>query len=199
MFKNLFLLLTTFLSSLIGGGKEYKQLYVIEKDISPVYIYWIDDINILVSMYDQSFKFNLETKSKDVLSDGLVGYDNGKYIKCEYKNVQIDNSDQCSTFLELKDLDGNLLYNTCIFPTVKPIVIEDGVLIAKSSFSFMQQNYYKVDFKSGTFKILKEKEKEIKKYKGIEDFKQSTISESGEYVVVLDRFNRLVVYRDNRF
>lgn len=198
MFKNIFLLLTTLFSSLMGGSKQYKELYVIEKDISPVYIYWIDDINILVSMYESSFKFNLETREKEILSDGLVGYDNGKHIKCEYRNVQIESSDECSTFLELKDLDGNLLYTTCMFPTVKPVVIEDGLLIAKSSFSFLEQKYYRVDFNSGKYEEY-EMKKSKREYKGIEDYKQSTVSKDGKYVVVLDRFNRLVVYRDDRF
>lgn len=193
MFNSVVLFLSTLLSSLFNRG-VYEERFVIDTDITPAYVYWIDNSKILVSDYDRSYSYDLESREKEIISDSLVGYGKSGFVFCEYENKDINSMEESSTFITLRDSEGEVFFQTDMFPTVRPVMCSFKRLLVKNSYSFLENLFLEIDIENGDYNRF-EIEPMACNYKGVEDCIMSTVSKDKRYLVVLDRFNRLVLYQ----
>lgn len=167
---------------------EIRTLYL------PKHIYWIDDINILLSSYGHTEIYNIYTRRSntiDTCETCIYGYDRG-FVYCKYEHREIQSMKEFSTTLYIYNMKGELLYFRDIFPTVIPIVCLKDYVILESAYSFLEQKRYV--FKNSVLdEVSYIQKKEV--LEGIE--KSNTIvTKRNDFkkVIVLDEYSRLWVY-----
>ncbi len=174
----------------------YTKQYVINTSHIPKYIYWIDDINVLLSSYGYTQIYNTLTRDMseiDTCSECIYGYDMG-FVYCKYEHRLIESMEEFSSSVYLYDIGGNLLFSKDMFPTVVPLVCTRDYILLHTAYSFLEQKTYLIDIKGDVFREYEYLKRESK-YNGIQG-KYITVSESRDLsrLIVLDEFYRLLVY-----
>ena len=187
-------LLTYILLLLFPKEEVYTKEFEIYTSQIPQHIYWIDDINILLSSYGYTEIYNIYTRKSntiDTCDTCIYGYDRG-FIYCKYEHREIQSMEEFSTTVYIYNIDGELLYSKDLFPTVIPIVCLKDYVVLESAYSFLEQKRYLLKND-----VLKEvsyiKKKEI--FKGIEG-SNTVVSKrkDSSKVIVLDEYTRLWLY-----
>ena len=174
----------------------YTKQYVINTSHIPKYIYWVDDINVLLSSYGYTQIYNTLTRGMsdiDTCSECIYGYDLG-FVYCKYEHRNIQSMKEFSSSVYLYDIKGNLLFSKDVFPTVVPLVCTRDYILLNTAYSFLEQKRYLIDIKGDVFREYEYLKRESK-YSGIQD-RYITVSESRDLgrLIVLDEYYRLGVY-----
>ena len=122
----------------------YTKEYPIYIPQIPHHIYWIDDINILLSSYGYTEIYNIYTRKSntiDTCDTCIYGYDKG-FVYCKYEHRGIQSMKEFSTTLYIYSMRGELLYSKDLFPTVIPIICLKDYVILESAYSFLEQKRY---------------------------------------------------------
>lgn len=177
-----------YILSLIFSKQEgtYLKEYMIDTKYVPQYIYWIDDINVLLSSYGYTEIFNTysrKSNSIDTCSNCIYGYDRG-FVYCKYENRDIFNINEFSTTVYQYDIENNLIFSKDISPTVIPFVCTKEYILFKTGDPVLEQSMYVLDIKKDVFKIY---EKEIEK--------REWYSRDKNKKVVIDDYNILWLYK----
>lgn len=136
---------------------QYEDMYIVERNFVPEYIYMISEDNYLISSYSKSFIFNTNTRSKNNIpqcENCIIGYKRG-YWECRYENRLIESEDEYATKIDIGDMQKDVSKSIYIKPMVKPISCNDGYILLKSSYPFLEENIYSYDIQNN---ILKEVE-----------------------------------------
>ena len=135
-------------------------------DINPITpIYWVDSQNILVNEKDNVYLFDIEnrniTEKHNKKENEVWGYENGKFIICEYKNRDIKSKEEYSTHLTIHLIDGENILDVELRPTVEVVecrktpILKTVFPIEEKFFSFNKKLYevssYEVDLLSPNF------------------------------------------------
>jgi len=165
----------------------YIKEYMIDTKYLPQYIYWIDDINILLSSYGYTEIYNTYSRKSNIIdtcSDCIYGYDRG-FLYCKYENRDIQSMREFSSTVQIFDDKNVLLFSKDIFPTVVPLVCKKDIVILKTADPILEQKIYILDIVANS---LKEEE-----FPENNDY--MTRSKNLEKMVILDRYYRLWLYR----
>lgn len=185
------ILLTVLLFNMfLSSEPEYLKEYMIASSVNPLYVYWIDESNILVSDIESSFTFDLVSREKKDLESCescITGYDEG-VIYCEYVHRMIQSEEEFSTTIIVKDLEFKVLNTFELFPTVIPVVCKRDWVVAKSAYAFLEQRKYLIQSR-GIGEVENRKSKDMK---GLINY---TVSNDKERMVGLDEYNILWMYR----
>ena len=176
-----------YILSLIFSKQEntYIKEYMIDTKYVPQYIYWIDDINVLLSSYGYTEIFNTYSRKSntiDTCDNCIYGYDKG-FVYCMYENRDIFSMDEFSTSIGLYDIKNNLIFSKDIFPTVIPTVCKRDYIVLRTGDPILEQNTYILDMKKDTFEIYEEEEKK--------EWESRDMSKK----VVIDDYNILWFYK----
>ncbi len=176
-----------YILSLIFSKQEdtYINEYMIDTKYVPQYIYWIDDINVLLSSYGYTEIFNIYNRKSntiDTCSNCIYGYDRG-FVYCKYENRNISSMREFSTTIEQYDIKNNLIFSKDIFPTVIPFVCTKDYILFKTGDPVLEQNMYILDIKKDIFEIYDE-----------EIWKGEWYSRDMRKRVVIDGYYRLWFY-----
>ncbi len=150
-----------YILSLIFSKQEdiYIKEYMIDTKYVPQYIYWIDDINVLLSSYGYTEIFNTYNRKSnaiDTCKNCIYGYDKG-FVYCKYENRDISSMKEFSTTIEVYDIKNNLIFSKDIFPTVAPIVCKRDYIVLKTNDPNLEENTYVFDIKKDIFEIYEER------------------------------------------
>lgn len=176
-----------YILSLIFSKQEdiYIKEYMIDTKYVPQYIYWIDDINVLLSSYGYTEIFNTynrKSNAVDTCNNCIYGYDSG-FIYCKYVNRNISSMKEFSTTIGVYDIKNNLIFSKDIFPTVAPIVCKRDYIVLKTNDPNLEENTYVFDIKKDTFEIYEERIENKEWY-----------SKDMRKKIVIDGYYRLWVY-----
>ena len=124
------------------------EILVIEEfkiDIDPITpVYWINNNEILVNEYEESYVYNIiDRESKELFIKGvneIYGYDNGEIYICKTETKDRNTIDDYSTHLSKTDLDGNLLLDIELKPTLEVLECRDNVIL-KTVFPIEEKFY----------------------------------------------------------
>jgi len=174
----------------------YTKQYAINTLHIPKYIYWVDDINVLLCSYGYTQIYNTRTRHMseiDTCEKCIYGYDRG-FVYCKYEHRLIESMREFSTSIFVYDIDGNLLYSKDLFPTVVPLVCTRDYIVLTPAYSFLEQKTYLIDIKRDMFREY-EYVRVKREYNGIQE-EYITVSERNdlERLIVLDGYYRLWVY-----
>ncbi len=150
-----------YILSLIFSKQEdtFIKEYMIDSKYVPQYIYWIDDINVLLSSYGDTEIFNTYSRKRntiDTCENCIYGYDMG-FVYCTYEHRDINSMNEFSTTIYQYGIDNNLILTKDFFPTVIPIVCKRDYIVLKTGDPVLEQNMYIYDVKKDVFKIYEEK------------------------------------------
>lgn len=159
--------------------------YMIDTRYLPAYIYWIDDINVLLSTYGYTQIFNTYNRESNIIDtckSCIYGYDRG-FVYCKYEHRDIKSMKEFSTTIKQYDMYSKLIFSKDIFPTVTPLVCKREDIILKTGDPVLQQNTYILDISGDTFK----------KYE-VETESKEWYSRDLNKKVVRDEYDRLWFY-----
>lgn len=150
-----------YILSLIFSKQEdtYIKQYIIDTKYAPQYIYWVDDINVLLSSYGYTQiynTYNRKSNSIDTCSNCIYGYDRG-FVYCKYENRNISSMQEFSTTIKQYDIENNLIFSKDIFPTVIPFVCKRDYILFKTGDPVLEQNMYIFDIEKDIFEIYEER------------------------------------------
>ena len=195
MLKNILLLFL----SLIFPPKEsvYVKDHMILTNLSPSYIYWIDDSNILLSSYGYTQIYNTNNRKSNVIetcNTCIYGFDFGLFY-CSYEHRDINSRDEFSSTIYQYNSKGELIFSKDIFQTVIPLVCKRDYIVLKTRDPVLEQNTYILNIQEDMYEKYEMEVKE-EKIKGI-DGGYISISKSKDMgkIVILDQYKRLWVYR----
>lgn len=187
-----------YLFSLILQNKEdtYIKQYMIDTKYVPQYMYWIDDINILLSSYGYTEIYNIRSRKSNVVGtceNCIYGYDKS-FIYCKYENRNITSKEQFSTTVSVYDKDDSLIFSKDIFPTVMPITCSKSNLLLRTSDPILEQNLYSLNLRDATIKGIP-LPNTIHSFKGVEPgYVAISKRKDMKGIVVLDKYYRLWLY-----
>lgn len=198
MLKNILLLFL----SLIFPPKEsvYVKDHMILTNLSPSYIYWIDDSNILLSSYGYTQIYNTNNRKSNVIetcNTCIYGFDFGLFY-CSYEHRDINSRDEFSSTIYQYNSKGELLFRKDIFETVIPLVCKRDYIVLKTRDPVLEQNTYILNIQEDMYEKYEMEVKE-EKIKGIDGgYISLSKSKDMEKIVVLDQYKRLWVYRKEK-
>ncbi len=143
----------------------YIKEYMIDTEFVPAYVYWIDDINVLLSTYGYTQIFNTYNRKNNIIDtcdSCIYGYDRG-FVYCKYEHRNIKSMKEFSTTIKQYDMDSNLIFSKDLFPTVIPLICKRENIILKTGDPVLEQNTYILDITKDTFEKY-EKETESKEW-----------------------------------
>ncbi len=188
-----------YLLSLLIPQKEsmYIKEHMINTKYVPLYVYWIDESNILLSSYGYTEIYNTNTRKNstiDTCEKCIYGYSSGIF-RCEFENRDIDSRDEFSSTIYQYNTEGDLILKRDIFESVIPIVCKEDYIILSTSNPMLEQKLYVLDIKNDKFMEYLKPEKEDP-FKGVEAG-YITVSKSfgNEKLVILDNYYRLWIYK----
>lgn len=132
---------------------------MIDTKYVPQYIYWVDDINVLLSSHGYTEIFNTYNRKSNAIetcNNCIYGYDSG-FIYCKYVNRDISSMKEFSTTIGVYDIKNNLIFSKDIFPTVAPIVCKRDYIVLKTNDPNLEENTYVLDIQKDTFEIYEER------------------------------------------
>jgi len=185
------------LSILIPPNESvYIKEHMINTIYAPLYVYWIDDSNILLSSlgYTKIYNTNLRGgETIDTCEKCIYGYNSGLF-RCEYENRNIDNKDEFSTTIYQYNTNGDLILKRDIFESVFPIVCKKEYVILATSDPMLEQKLYVLDIQNDEFKEYVKPKKKLS-FEGVEEgYITGSKSNNEKKLVVLDKYYRLWVY-----
>lgn len=187
-----------YILSLIFSKQQdtYVEEYMIDTKYVPQYIYWIDDINVLLSSYGYTEIINTYSRKSntiDTCDNCIYGYDMG-FVYCKYQHRDINSMDEFSTTIEQYDIKNNLIFSKNLFPTVIPIICKREYLVLKTGDPVLEQNTYLLNTRSNEIEQY-EKLKMKERIDGIQRV-YITVSKSKyiDKIILLDEYYRLWVY-----
>ena len=164
------------LLTIITFYTSYERSFVLERSIDISSIYEISQDLYLISTYDNTYIFNMIERRRndfEYIPNTIYGFDKG-YIKCEYINYIIEESNQYSTKI---NINGKEIY---LHPTVLPYRCENEKIYLHTSYLFLEQKEYV--YENGRLEVIDSKKS--KEY----------ISKSKKYILRKDRYNNIWVY-----
>jgi hypothetical protein len=188
--KELLLLIISFIMPL--KENSFEKDFIIHTEETPTQIYWISDDVILLSYTSYAEIFNLNNRKRNRLEECkncLYGYDK-EIVLCEYEHRVINNTNEYSTEIKVRNMNGEVLLEKGIFPTVIPSVCKKDSILLKNAFPFLEEKFYRLS-KDGFGEITVKRESRT--FKGIAKYK--SISVGKERILVLDWENTLWVYK----
>ena len=197
MVKKILTVITTIISLLFPTKESvYIKDHIIDISFIPVNIYWIDDSNILLCSYSQTFIYNTITRGKNEIETCekcIYGFDQG-LVYCKYEHRVISSTKEFSTTIYVYDSRAKLLYERNLFPTVLPYKCTKRYISLRPAYSFLERKEYVLDISKDSFKEVSIESKQ-KIFNGITK-KSTVISEKVdlERLIVLDEYNRIWVY-----
>jgi hypothetical protein len=178
------------------GEGIYVKEHMIDIEFVPVNICWIDDINVLLSSYGNTFIYNIynrESNKIDTCESCLYGYDSG-FVYCKFEHREIQSIQEFSTTISLFDIQDFLIFRKDIFPTVVPSNCSRKNVLLYPAYSFLEQNNYVIDIEKDSFEES-DLEEEEKIFNGIPDnYLILSQRRDSNILIVMDEFNRLWVY-----
>ncbi len=197
MFEKIFTWFLSILSLLFPKAEcIYIKEHMIDIGLVPVNIYWIDDINVLLSSYGQTFIYNTITRGRNEIETCercIYGFDQG-LVYCKYEHRVISSTKEFSTTIYVYDSRAKLLYEKNLFPTVLPYECTKRYISLRPAYSFLEQKDYVLDISKDSFKEVSVESKQTI-FNGVAK-KDTVLSEREdlERLIVLDEYNRIWVY-----
>ena len=138
-----------FLSVLISGERtEYMVANIV--DIQQV-IYVDIDTALLVNEKEILQLDVLGRKVKKVgerNGNEFVEYDNG-LLFCRIEHYVIDSEDEFSTKFTVLDEERDVVKEFQFFETIRPLYIDNDIIIATTAVDFLERHFYKISVESG--------------------------------------------------
>ena len=113
-------------------------------EISPNKVLLVNEKDIL----------QLDVLSKDIKKLGerggneFVGYDNG-LLFCRIEHYIIDSEDEFSTKFTVLDEERDVVSELQFFETIRPLYIDNDIVIATTAVDFLERHFYKISVESG--------------------------------------------------
>lgn len=193
MFKEI---LTYVLLLLFPKEEIYIKDYSINTTHIPEYIYWIDDINILLSSYGNTQIYNIlsrKSNSINTCKECLYGYDKG-FVYCKYEHREIHSMEEFSTTISLFDVNNKLLYKKDLFPTLIPTICTKRYILLKTAYSFLEKKGYLIDVNKDSIREIEMSDKKDFPIKILDEYITFSPSKNLKRVILLDTYYRLWVY-----
>ena len=142
--------------NLISGLTIYDDeiFYKIPNINSPQQVLWRDTENIVIVDDANIYSFNLKYRILEEIGtrepNELVGLDsNLDLIYCSFKNFLIYSYDEFSTKFQILDKNKEVVKEFEYFETIRPIFLLGDILIATTSYPFLEEHFYLIHISTG--------------------------------------------------
>jgi len=146
-------LILLLLYSLSFCNIEKRELEVIDNISSPHQVQWISNEDLLIVKEKDIFKYNIYSKNLEKIGErepnSFVSLDSkGELIFCEFEHFIINSPDEFSTIFRIKNSKEEVIKEIKIFETIRPIRMNESIIIAVTAVDFLEEHYYKIDIES---------------------------------------------------
>ena len=81
-------------------------------------------------------------------SNEFVGYDGG-LLFCRIEHYIIDSEDEFSTKFTVLDEERDIVSELQFFETIRPLYIDNNIIVATTAIDFLEKHFYKISIESG--------------------------------------------------
>lgn len=162
---------------------------------------WVNEKEIVFVKDSKILLFNIENKEKKYLAERkgneFVGIGRDGLLLCSIEHYEIQSMNEFSTIFKIYNKQRDNTKELKFFETIRPIYMNDELIIAVTALDFLEEHFYKINIENGKYEEI---EIERKKYnvkipKGFQ-MKKAFIRNQNKYIVE-DLFGNLYIYKGN--
>lgn len=161
---------------------------------------WVNEKEILFVKDSEIFLFNIENKEKKYLAERkgneFVGIGRNEVLLCSIEHYEIQSMNEFSTIFKIYNKQRDNTKELKFFETIRPVYMNDEVIIAVTALDFLEEHFYKINIENGKYEEIKIERKKynVKIPKGFQ-MKKAFIRNQNKYIVE-DLFGNLYIFRN---
>jgi len=162
---------------------------------------WVNEKEIVFVKDSEILLYNIEDREKKYLTERegneFVGIGRDGVLLCSIEHYEIQSLNEFSTVFKIYNKQRDDTKELKFFETIRPIYMNDEVIIAVTALDFLEEHFYKINIESGKYEEIEIEKKKynIKIPKGFQ-MKKAFIRNQNKYIIE-DMFGNLYIYKGN--